>query len=335
MEKKFDVTIVGAGPSGLACAIEASKQGFDHVVLEKGCIVNSIYHFPVNMTFFTTADLLEIGDIPMIVSSDKPKRVDALRYYRRVSDYFQLNVRDYQKVLSVEGEDEDFSVRTEDRVGQPHLFRSRKIILAVGYYDNPNLLGIPGEDLPKVSHYFNEPHPYFHKRVAVIGGNNSAAEAALELYRNGVEVTLIHRGKGLGKSIKYWVRPDIQNRIDRDEIAALFSSRVTEIREREIIVSTAEGEVILPNDFVLAMTGYHPDAGFLKKMGIEVDLETYIPKHDPETLESNVPGIYLAGSLISGRLTNRIFIENGRFHGAQIFKHWPAPGPSPEVVGAG
>lgn len=322
MNELLDLIIIGGGPAGLACALEARERELRFWIVEKGCVVNSIFHYPVNMTFFTTADLLEIGGVPFIVSSEKPKRIDGLKYYRRVVDHFELPIKDYERVLAVEGQDNNFSVRTHDRFGQDHVYPCRKIIVATGYYDNPNFLNIPGEELPKVSHYYSDAHPYFRKTVAVLGGKNSAAEAALELFRNGAEVTLIHRGEAMGKEVKYWVLPDINNRISRGEVKALFSSRVQEIREKEIVVCTPDGVKILENDFVLALTGYHPDRDFLGSMGIAVDPETYIPRHNPETLESNVPGIYVAGSIVSGKMTNRIFIENGRFHGVQIFRHW-------------
>ena len=318
----LDLAIVGAGPAGLAAAIEAKRRGLKFWVLEKGCVVNSIFHYPVNMTFFTTADLLEIGGVPMIISSEKPKRVDGLKYYRRVVDYFDLPVRDYEPVVSVTGEEGDFRVETQPRSGGTRSYRTQRVIVATGYYDNPNRLGIPGEDLPKVSHYYAEAHPYFRKKVAVVGGNNSAAESALELYRSGAEVTVIHRGEAMGNAIKYWVLPDINNRIERQEIAAYFNSRLVEIGERDITIATPEGERRLENDAVFAMTGYRPDSSFLTGMGIRVDPETLAPEHDPETLETNVKGIFLAGSIVSGRMTNRIFIENGRFHGEQMFQHW-------------
>ncbi len=321
MSELFDAIIVGAGPAGLACAIEAVKRGLRPCVIEAGCVVNSIYRYPVNMTFFTTAELLEIGEVPMIVSSEKPKRLDGLKYYRRVTDIFGLSIKDYERVLSVAGKNGNFSVLTRDRWGTEHLYHSKKVIVAIGYYDHPNLLDIPGENLAKVSHYYTEPHPYFRKRVAVIGGKNSATETALELYRNSVKVTLIHRGKSMGREVKYWVLPDLNNRLQRGEIEAFFSSRIREIHQEEILIETPQGEKRLKNDFVLAMTGYHPDIEFLEAIGIEVDPETFIPTHDPETLESNVKGIYVAGALVSGKMTNRIFIENGRFHGRQLFNH--------------
>ncbi len=320
MNSKLDLIIVGAGPSGLACAIEAKKRALKFQVIEKGCVVNSIYRYPVNMIFFTTADLLEIGGVPMIISDPKPTRVDALKYYRRVIEHFELPIRDYEQVTGVTSDDNGFRVETRGRLGAEAVFRSSMVIIATGYYDNPNMLGVAGEDLPKVSHYYSEAHPFYRKRVAVVGGNNSAAEAALELYRNGVDVTLIHRGSEMGRKIKYWVRPDIVNRIERGEIRAYLNSSVREIRETEISLATPEGEVVLENDHVLALTGYHPDTAFLTSMGIEIDPDTLAPKHDPETLETNVKGLYIAGSIAAGKMTNKIFIENGRFHGGQIFR---------------
>jgi len=320
---KLDLIVIGAGAAGLACAIEAKKRGLEFQVIDKGNVVNSIYHFPSNMTFFTTADLLEIGNVPFVSSELKPKRADALRYYRRVVEHYQIPVRDHELVLSVTGGDGDFTVTTRDRFDQEHSYDCAKVIVATGYYDNPNMLGIPGEDLAKVRHYYDEPHPYFKKKVAVIGGKNSAVEAVLELYREGAEVILIHRGAQLKKHIKYWILPDINNRIKNGEIQALMSSQVTEIREQEIVVETPEGEKVLENDFVLAMIGYHPDAEFLQGIGIELDPETLIPVHNSKTLETNVKGVYVAGAVAAGKMTNLIFIENGRFHGPQIFKYWP------------
>ncbi|MFQ5739980.1 MAG: YpdA family putative bacillithiol disulfide reductase [Acidobacteriota bacterium] len=323
MTEKLDLIIVGAGAAGLACAIEAQKRHLAFQVIEKGSIVNSIYHFPVNMTFFTSGRLLEIGDIPLVTPADKPKRLEGLKYYRRVAEHYQLPIKDYERVLAVTGQDEDFRVQTLDRFDVEQGYHCRKIIIATGYYDNPNRLRIPGEDLDKVSHYYAEPHPYFRKKVAVIGGKNSAVEAALELYRNGAEVTLIHRRAAIGDDVKYWLLPDINNRIRRGEITTFLSSHVEEIKEREIAVATPRGTQLLENDFVLALIGYHPDVPFLSQMGIELEPDTLIPSHNPETLETNVKGIYVAGAIVSGRMTNRIFIENGRFHGIQIFRHWP------------
>jgi thioredoxin reductase (NADPH) len=290
-------------------------------VLEKGCLVNSIYNYPENMTFFTTAELLEIGQVPMIVRSEKPKRIDALKYYTRVARHFDLSCRDFERVVRVAGEDKAFRVQTNDRFDHPHEYACQKIVIATGYFDNPNLLGIPGEELTKVSHYYSDAHPYSGKKVAVIGGKNSAAIAALELYRNGADVTLIHRGEQMGREVKYWIAPDIDNRIKNGEIRAYFSSNVLEVQETDLVVATPDGDFTLPNDYVFALTGYHPDVSFLEECGIEVDPDTNIPAHNSETLETNVKGIYLAGSIVSGRMTNRIFIENGRFHGEQIIPH--------------
>ena len=326
MSGLFDWIIVGGGPAGLACAIEAKKRNQSFWLIEKGHLVNSIYHFPINMTFFTTAELLEIGDIPLTSPSEKPKRMEVLKYYRRVADYYDLPIKYRERVISVEGEENDYRVKSIDRLNQPQEYRSKRVIIATGYYDNPNMLDIPGEGLDKVSHYYSECHPYFKKKVAVIGGSNSAAETALDLYRNGnVEVTLIHHGEAMGQKVKYWVLPDINNRIKRGEIKAYFSSSVEEIKETEIVVSTPEGVKRLENDSVVAMTGYHPDVDFLQDMGIELDLDTCISQHNPQTLESNKKGLYLAGSIVAGKMTNRIFIETGRFHGSQIFNNWAEP----------
>jgi len=323
MDHLFDVVIIGAGPAGLACGIEAKRKNLDFVLIDRGTVVNSLFHYPTHMTFFTTADLLEIGDVPMIVAGEKPKRIDGLAYYRRVADQYQLPILDYQEVLSITGSEGDFRLATQDRFQVDHCLRSRRVIIATGYYSNPNVLGIPGEDLPKVSHYYQDPHPYFRKRVVVVGGKNSAAIAALELFRNGVgEVTLVHRGEQMSSDVKYWILPDINNRIKNGEIKALFKSRLVEVRPSEVLVSAPDGPQTLANDFVLALTGYHPDLEFLRKAGIDVDQTSLAPRHNPDTLESNVKGIYLAGAILSGRNTNNIFIENGRFHGEQIFRHW-------------
>lgn len=324
MNERHDVIIIGAGPAGLACGIEASRRELKFAILEKGAIVDSIFHYPTNMTFFTTSELLEIGEVPMIVSGEKPKRLDGLKYYRRVADLFQLPIRDYEEVRAIEGTEGDFQVQSRDRWGSDHVYRSRRVVIATGYYANPNLLGVPGENLAKVSHYYQDPHPYFRKRVAVVGGKNSAALAALDLYRNGAgEVTLIHRGRELGAAVKYWILPDINNRIKNEEIKAHFESCVTEIRPTEIVIAGPAGGKVIPNDFVLLMTGYCPDIGFLRRAGIEIDPDTLVPRHDPDTLETNVKGVFLAGAVLSGRNTNEIFIENGRFHGSRIFRDWP------------
>lgn len=313
-----EVIIVGSGPTGLSCAIELKKVGIETLVFDKGCILNSIYNYPTHMTFFTTAEKLEIGGIPMTSMYEKPTRIEALKYYRRVAEYYQLRVRQYEKVEKILGDDGAFVVWTQDRFGREQAYGARKVILATGYYDQPNLLNVPGEDLPKVSHYYKEPHPFYDQDVAVVGGKNSAAIAALELYWAGARVTLIHRRAWLSDQIKYWIRPNLENRILSGEIKAYFNSWITEIRPDEIDVQTPEGKITLKNDFVLAMTGYHPDLEFLAGLGITLDPQTGRPYTDPETLESARKGIYLAGVVVAGVHTNEIFIENGRFHAQQI-----------------
>ncbi len=316
--QSVDVLCIGAGPTGMACAIEAQKVGLTALLVDKGCLVNSIFHYPANMVFFTTPELLEIGDIPFSTAHQKPTRNEALEYYRKVAAHFQLNVRQYERVEAVTGADGDFRVSTLDRHEVTHEYRARKLVVATGYYDLPNRMGIPGEDLPKVFHYYREPHPFYDHDVLVIGGKNSAAESALDLWRHGARVTLVHRGPAMRDSVKYWVKPDIENRIKRGEIPACFNSTVQEIAEDRVLLRTPEGEVELENDFVFALTGYHPDFDFLRALGIELSTEQCRPLCDPETLESNVPGIYVAGVIVAGSRTSEIFIENGRFHGRQI-----------------
>ncbi|HBY61939.1 MAG TPA: YpdA family putative bacillithiol disulfide reductase [Solibacterales bacterium] len=312
------VVVVGAGPTGLACAIELKKRGIEAICVDKGCLCNSLYNYPTYMTFFTTPELLEIGDIPMTSLNEKPTRLEGLKYYRRVAEYYRLNVRQYETVLSVRGTDGDFAITTRDRRGEEQSYRAKKVILATGFYDIPNRLGCPGEDLPKVTHYYKEPHPYWNMDVAVIGAKNSAAIAALELHWCGARVTLIHRGPAIHNHVKYWIKPNIENRIKAGEIAAYFNSSVTAIRPGEIDVLSPDGLVTLPNDFVLAMTGYRPDLKFLGSAGITLAQDTRRPYSDAKTLESERPGVYLAGVIVAGMHTNEIFIENGRFHGRQI-----------------
>ena len=311
--ESFDVIIIGAGPTGLACGIELKQRGVSAVLIEKGCVVNSIYHYPTHMVFFTTPELLEIGGIPMTSLNEKPGRTEALKYYRRVAEYFHLNIHQYERVLAVEGDDGSFFVKTSLAT-----YRARKIILATGYYDLPNMLNVPGEDLDKVIHYYKEPHPYFNHDVAVVGGKNSAAIAALELYWTGARVTLIHRGSAISPRVKYWIKPNIENRIKNGEVQAYFNSRIVEILPKSIVVDTPEGKLELKNDFVFALTGYRPDLEFMAALGIKLEPETQKPRTHPETLESDRPGIYLAGVIVAGMHTNEIFIENGRFHGKKI-----------------
>jgi bacillithiol disulfide reductase len=319
-----EVIVVGAGPTGLATAIALKQLGFDYLVLEKGALVESIRRFPTNMAFFTTPELMEIGGLPLTTPYDKPTRLEALQYYRKVSDAFQIQVCLREEVLAIEQDDEAgeriFLLETRSHLGVRRFRKARIVVLAMGYYDAPNMLGVPGEDLPHVRHYFDEPHPYYRQRVVIVGGKNSAAEAALELYRNGAHVTLVHRGAALGASVKYWVKPDIENRLREETIAARFNTRVVEIRPTEVeVLDTATGQTsTLPADAVLLLTGYHADAEFLRRAGVEVNAQTLVPKHDPETFETNVPNLFIAGGQLAGKKTGTVFIENGRFHGERI-----------------
>ncbi len=315
---EFDAVVVGAGPTGLACGIELKRRGLKPVLVEKGCVVNSLYNYPTNLVFFTTPELMEIGGIPMTSFGEKPTRTEALKYYRRVADFYELDIRQYEAVESILGEQRAFATRSRDRAGGLHEYTSRNVVLATGYYDLPNLLGVPGEESDKVLHYYREPHPYYNQDVAVIGGANSAAMAARELHWAGARVTLIHRRACLSSEVKYWIKPNAENRIKNGEIKAYFNSRVREIRPESILVDTPQGELWLKNDFVFAMIGYHPDIDFLAAHGIPLDPETGRPRTNPETLESEREGIFLAGVLVAGMNTNEIFIENGRFHGARI-----------------
>ena len=319
MSESFDVVVIGAGPTGLACAIEAQKAGLRAVNIDKGCLVNSLFNYPANMVFFTTPELLEIGDIPFTTANQKPTRAEALEYYRKVTEHYRLDVRQYENVERVSGADGDFLIDARDRIASTRQYRARKLIIAIGFYDLPNGLGIPGEQLSKVRHYYGEPHPYFDADVLVIGGRNSAAIAALELWRHGARVTLVHRGPAMHQNVKYWIKPDIENRIKNGEITAHFNSTVKEISPASVVLETPQGTVSLKNDFVLALTGYRPDLDFLRNVGIRIgEPPDCRPVVDLETLETNVAGIYLAGVVVAGNRTHEIFIENGRFHGREI-----------------
>jgi thioredoxin reductase (NADPH) len=310
-----DVLIVGAGPSGLATAIAAKQRGLDYVVVEKGVLVDSIFRFPMHMVFFTTPELLEIGGLPLVSPYDKPTRLESLRYYRRVVDSYGLQISFHEQVTAIEREDDVFVVTTNKRVRE-----AKAVVLAIGYYDLPNYLGVPGEELPHVSHYYTDAHPYYRQRVVIVGGKNSAAEAALELFRGGAQVTLVHRHPALGESIKYWVRPDIENRIKEGSVAARFSTRVVEITNTAVIVEPVDGgpREEIPAEGVFLLTGYHADADLMRRAGIQINDETLEPALNPETFETNVPNLYIAGGAIAGRRTGNIFIENGRFHGQKI-----------------
>jgi thioredoxin reductase (NADPH) len=317
---QYDVVIVGAGPTGLACAIAAQRHGLNAIVIDKGCIVNSIYNYPTQMVFFTTSELLEIGDIPMTAASAKPTRLEALAYYRRVAQHYRLDVRQYERVESVRKRGELFHVSVTDSSGEARVYESEFVVLAIGYYDLHNWLGVPGEDLPHVLYYYREAHPFAGQRVIVVGGKNSAADTALDLWRHGADVTLLYRRPQLSSSIKYWVRPDIENRLKAGEIRSRLNCTLLEIRRNTVLLrhnDTGTDEE-LPADFVFALIGYHPDFEFLQSAGVELDPESKRPLCNPETYESSVGGLYLAGVILAGRHTGEIFIENGRFHGGVV-----------------
>lgn len=312
----LDLIVVGGGPAGLATAIEGKKNGLQCVVLEKGCVTNSIFHFPTNMVFFTTPELLEIGGLPLVCEREKPTRNEGLKYYRRVVETYKLHVHQYEEVLQIEQH-------------EPHVFRvltasstyeACNVVLAIGYYDNPNLMDVPGEDLPHVSHYYTEAHPFFDRDVVVIGGKNSAAEAALDLFRSGARVSLVHRYPELGQTIKYWVRPDIENRLRKGEITGYLNATVLEITRDHVKISQNGSIREIAAHQVFALTGYHPTTKFFDQLGVRYDPVTLRPQHNPKTFETNVEGVYLAGSVVAGRQNGEIFIENGRFHGESVVK---------------
>lgn len=314
-KQHFEVLIIGAGPIGLACGIEAQKAGKSYAIIDKGTLVNSLYNYPVFMTFFSTSERLEIGGVPFVSISPKPNRNEALEYYRRVTEKFQLNVKLFEEVLSCQKQVDDlFHVETSKT-----NYQAEHVIIATGFYDVPNLMDIPGEDLPKVTHYYKDPHYYAFSKILVVGANNSSVDVALETYRKGAEVTMVVRGGDIGPNVKYWVRPDIENRIKEGSIKAYFESTLKEIKEQTVIISTPEGEIEIENDFVAAMTGYRPDFKFLLKLGVALD-ENQTPAYHPETMETNIHGLYLAGVVCGGMDTHKWFIENSRAHAAQIMK---------------
>ena len=311
----LNVVIIGAGPTGLAAALEAQQLGLDYLVIEKGCVTNSIFRFPTHMVFFTTPELLEIGNHPMVCEREKPTRLEALKYYRRIVQNAKVRVRQYEQVARLVREADQFTVHTDKG-----SYVTRNVVISTGYYDTPNMLGIPGEELPHVAHYYTEAHPYFDRNVVVVGGQNSAAEAALELYRSGANVTLVHRREELGRSLKYWVRPDIENRIERKEIRAYLSAEVIGITDTAVRIRQASEEFDVPADQVFALTGYQPTTTFFDQLGVEYDPDILVPEYDPDTFETNVRGVYLAGSIVAGRRHKEIFIENGRFHGEAVMR---------------
>jgi thioredoxin reductase (NADPH) len=317
LEDKIDILIVGGGPIGIACGIEAKKAGLEYRVIEKGCLVNSLYNYPIHMTFFSTADRLEIGGYPFPSIHPKPNRLEALEYYRRVADVTDLNLNLFEEVRNIEPDSEcGYSINTSKR-----QYKAKHVIIATGFYDIPNLLGIPGEEQPKVKHYYFDPHFYYKQKVLVVGANNSAADVALETWRRGADVTMVIRQAEL-QSIKYWVKPDLQNRIDEGSIKAFFNSNLTKIRESEVDIQTPDGQLTLPNDYVLAMTGYMPNFGFLKNIGIHFsDDDQMHPTYNPDTMETNMPEMYLAGVVCGGMDTRVWFIENSREHAVKIIRH--------------
>jgi thioredoxin reductase (NADPH) len=319
--EELDLVVVGAGPAGLAAAIAAGRAGLAYAVVEKGVLVNSVYRYPHGMTFFTTAELLEIGDLPFVTPHPKPTREEALIYYRRVVDACGVEVALGETVHEIDRDGGALVVSsTTTGRDERRARRARHVLVATGYYDHPKCLGVPGEDLPHVSHYFDEPHPFHHRRVVVVGGGNSAAEAALLLFRAGASVTLVHRRERLADSIKYWVKPDVENRIQQGSIAARFASSVVEIRRDLVVVEGPAGREEIPADAVFLLTGYRPDVALLARAGVRIDPATLAPEHDPDSFETNVSGLYVAGGIVAGANTSRIFIENGRFHGAQAVR---------------
>lgn len=318
--ERLDLAVVGAGPCGLAVGIAAVRAGLRCALFDKGSVVRGLTEYPTNMTFFSTAEKLEIGGIPFIAAGNQPTRQEALKYYRRVAQHFRLDVRSYHEVTAVVRDDDGYSLRVRHHGEETDGFRADAVVIATGYFDSPNLLNIPGETLPKVTHYYREAHPYHDQDCIVIGGANSAVEAALELFRAGARVTLVHFADRLDATVKPWVLPDITNRIKNGEIAVRWRTRVVEIRPRSVVLrSEVTGELTeMKNDFVLAMTGFRADHRLLRELGVEIDPTTGVPCHDPATMETNVPGVFLAGVVAAGNDANKIFIENGREHGQLI-----------------
>lgn len=317
MKKRYELIIVGGGPIGLVCGLEAKKKGLNFVILEKGCLVNSLYNYPINMTFFSTSEKLEIGGIPFVSNNIKPTRPEALEYYRRVAVSNQLPINLQEKVLHITPVGNEYEVKTSKET-----YEAKYIIIATGFYDIPVLMNIPGEKLPKVTHYYKDPHFYAMQKVVVVGGNNSAVDAALETFRKGSEVTMVSRGEGIGKRVKYWVRPDIENRIKEGSIKAYFNSTLSEIREKEVDISTPHGTITIPNDYVIATTGYQPDFNFLRSSGIALSPDDLLmPQYNAESMESNLPNVFLAGVVCGGMNTHVWFIENSRVHAEMIVNH--------------
>ncbi len=312
----IDVLIIGAGPIGLACGIEAKKKGLNYLIIDKGCLVNSIYNYPLNMTFFSTSDKLEIGDVPFISHGNKPNRFEALEYYRRVASSQELEIKLYEKVETIKKKQGHFVI-TSNKTN----YKAKAIVLSTGFYDYPYMMNVPGENLPKVRHYYDEPHPYFRQKIIVVGAANSAVDVALETYRKGAEVTMVVREPEIRESVKYWVRPDIENRIKEGAIKAYFNSSISKIAEHQVTVKTPDGVIDIENDFVLAMTGYEPNFSMMESIGIDFQNDEFkTPIYSETTNESNVPGAYLAGVVCGGLKTNKWFIENSRVHAVNIME---------------
>ena len=314
MNTEFDIIIIGGGPIGLACGIEAKKSGLTYLILEKGALVNSLYNYPVNMTFFSTSERLEIGDVPFMSINPKPTRAEALEYYRRVATKWELVIRLFEKVNGAKAIEGGYEINTSK--GQ---YKAKNVIVSIGFYDIPNLMKVPGEQLPKVTHYYKDPNFYAFQKVLVVGASNSAVDAAMETWRKGAEVTMVVREESIGSRVKYWVKPDVENRIKEGSIKAFFNSTVKEITPSTVVINTPEGPQTVENDWVIAMTGYQPNLPFLKELGISLSKDEIMkPKYDEESMETNLPNVYLAGVVCGGMNTHSLFIENSRVHAEQI-----------------
>ena len=323
MSEQFDIVVVGAGPCGIAVGASAKKAGLSCVLFDRGCVTSSLVNYPYYMTFFSTAVMLEVGGVPFTIPEAKPTRREALAYYRRVIEHWDLDVRQYEDVVSIEGGEGDYSVATRTAAGMEHSYLGSAVVIATGGFHDPNYLGVPGEDLPKVHHYYHEPYPYYDQDVLVVGAGSSAVEAALEMFRNGARVTIVHFLEKIDRGVKPWIVPDITNRLEKGEIPALWRHRVAEIRPSSVVLRSEEGGTLteISNDFVVAMTGWRANHEPLEKLGVEIGEANAIPRYDPATMETNVPGLYIAGVIAAGHDANKIFIENGREHGDLIVAH--------------
>jgi thioredoxin reductase (NADPH) len=320
MSERFEILVVGAGPCGIAVGAAAKKAGVSCALFDKGCVTSSLVNYPYYMTFFSTAVMLEVGGVPFTIPDAKPSRREALAYYRRVVEHWDLDVHQYEEVVDISGEEGDFRVATRTAAGGEHAYRAGAVVIATGGFHEPSLLGVPGEDLPKVHHYYHEPYPYFDQDVLVVGAGNSAVESALEMFRNGARVSMVHFLDKIDRGVKPWVVPDITNRLDKGEIPVYWRHRVAEIRPASVVLRAEDGgaETEIPNDFIVAMTGWRANHAPLVKLGVDIDEATAIPFHDKATMETNVPGLYIAGVIAAGHDANKIFIENGREHGELI-----------------